>query len=151
MSDTASQTLHVLCQRSWDEGRDPLDDPAVQDHLLAHPEHLEAFACIRERVGALADLPHASRRQPRRLASWLSAAALLLAAIVWFSTSDTNTDAPEHAVTPGFLSADYHQETRRSFTGYIFTREVHQSRSSEHGMYAVLRIEHSKPIHPQLK
>ena len=51
-------------------------------------------------------------------------------------------------MTPGFLSASYHQETRRSLVGYIVHREVHESRTSDNRMYAVLRIEDRKPIHP---
>ena len=142
--------LHALCQRSWDEGRDPVDDPAVQEFLVANPEHLDAFAKLRERVAALTDIRHTATptsRGSRRLVPWLSAAAVLLVAISWFSTNGTEPETQRPTVTPGFLSASYHQETRRNFVGYLVHSEVHESRTSDNGMYAVLRIEDRKPIH----
>ena len=151
-NQVSSDRLHALCQRSWDEGRDPVDDPVVQEFLVANPEHLDAFAHLRERVAALTDIrltATVSARGRRRLAPWLSAAAVLLVAITWVLTNETETETETQrpTVSPGFLSASYHQETRRNFVGYIVHSEVHESRTSDNGMYAVLRIEDRKPIH----
>ena len=73
--------------------------------------------------------------------------AVLLVVIAWFSTNGTETEIQSPSVTPGFLSASYHQETRRDRVGYVVHSEVHESRTSDNGMYAVLRIEDRKPIH----
>lgn len=68
--------LWALIHAAWDDGRDPLQDNALQDHLLEHPEHL---ALIETAADALAPV-HAVLARPSAASP---APAPIVAQAVW--------------------------------------------------------------------
>ena len=83
--------FHTRLHECLDARRDPLDDPQLGAFLADHPDELEGFVALRERLAALplfaAPLP-APVRTWRRAAPWLLAGVIAAAALltVWWST-----------------------------------------------------------------
>ena len=116
MNETEFTTELHAC---LDARRDPLDDAALCAWLAEHPEHLEAFAALRQRLAALpAATPVADAvRTPRAglLLAGAAAIAALLLAVAWPS--------PEPALPSvrGILAASLEEQRPRAGAAVSYT------------------------------
>ncbi|HEX6810679.1 MAG TPA: hypothetical protein VF384_03555 [Planctomycetota bacterium] len=118
MNETEFATALHAC---LDARRDPLDDAALCSWLAEHPEQLESFAALRQRLAALpAAAPVApvarARRRPTTLQ--LAGAAVLAAgvlAVAW--------PRPEPALPPvrGILAASLEEQRPLAGAAVSFT------------------------------
>jgi ferric-dicitrate binding protein FerR (iron transport regulator) len=115
MNETDFATRLHAC---LDARRDPLDDQALCAWLAEHPEQLEAFAALRQRLAALpAAVPAARSHRRPRAALRLAVAAGIAAAVLAVAWPRSEPLPPVR----GILAASLEERQPRAGAAVSFT------------------------------